>query len=485
MIHQNTLEAVYPLADKMARRGMLLKAISTTPVDQLVNVGYMPTAKGLVSADGTREYGIDYRILQGSVAKDAFGVCKHDIVMDEVVEVIAKTVSNNIDLARNVVNPIVKEVAADTQEYMHAAESIKKTEISVVPQFYREIWNSPILSEMVDRYSETAPEDFVPSITIPFETDLESLIGIAKTGGTRFDAEVEEFMKTLGEARVVEIFNSIFGVNPGSRAAMFSEVVGPKRDRDVALLIHLFARNLLANVPDGVKVPLNVYRNYMATVQAISGRTVAFIMRQRESVRVRKQLVTYWPAGADRVGSSPIDIYVNGDVYVQWLKEGGTPEVVLGAFVSDQERSYTTLLENSEKYTKEWERVERVLTTNARLDRFNTAIDGMRKAVAKQINEMEDSALIVPREVLHKRLETSLSGMYGKFYEKLHEHARKVVCDTMFPHTNALQLLCAIDTVYSDYPNIEVREAALLATIEVVSSWVAKLCKVEYVSKVE
>lgn len=487
MIQQNTLNAVYPLADKLARRGIRLAAYPTTPVDQLVKASHVSLPKSIIPEDPTapvRELGIDYRILQGSVAKDAMGVCKHDVVMEELVKVISDTVRNNLDLARNRVNPMIKDVAKDVEDYMSAAETVKQTHVSVVPMLYREIWNSPTLGEMVERYGETQPGDTTLSIAVPYDTSIESLTNLAKTGGTRFDEEVVAFINSLGEVRVANIFNAVFGGVPG-RSSNLSDVVSSKGDRDAALLVHLFARTLLQDAPEGVKVDLSSYRAYMSNIVALSGRAVVGVMRQRESARVRRQLVNIWPMGADRVGSSPIEIPVNGDVYVQWLKEGGTPEIILGSFVSNQERSYTALLEGAEKYTKEWERVERVLTTSVRLNRFNTAVDGMRMAVAKQINEMDDEVLPVPREILHKRLETALSKLYGKFYEKMHEYARKVVCDTLFPHTNALQILCAIDNVYNDFPEIEVREAALLATIEVVSGWVAKLCKVEFVTKAE
>ncbi|WP_227647997.1 hypothetical protein, partial [Klebsiella pneumoniae] len=47
------------------------------------------------------------RILFGSTAKNAQGVCEHDMVMDEVVQVLKRTVTWGLDLARNQVNPSV------------------------------------------------------------------------------------------------------------------------------------------------------------------------------------------------------------------------------------------------------------------------------------------------------------------------------------------------------------------------------------------
>ena len=45
-------------------------------------------------------------------------------------------------------------------------------------------------------------------------------------------------------------------------------------------------------------------------------------------------------------------IEVNGRVYKKWLAEGGQPEVLLGAYATDTNRSYDVLLERKEEYLK-------------------------------------------------------------------------------------------------------------------------------------
>ncbi len=92
---------------------------------------------------------------------------------------------------------------------------------------------------------------------------------------------------------------------------------------------------------------------------------------------------------------------------------------------------------------------------------------------------MDDEDLAVERGILHRRLADQAKDLRGRFYEDLYGTIRKLVCNAIFPHTNALQILEAIDAVCHENPKIEVREAALLATIEIVATWVAKLCRVE------
>lgn len=481
MIHESTLEAVYPLAEKLAEKGIKVTPLETTPIAQLTQAGHYPMAtRGVDNLPSA-----DMRILEGSKFKDPSGMCRHDIVMDEMVDVIAKTVSGNLDMARNVINPIVKEVTQDVEAHLQDAESIHRTHVSVVPLNYKSIWNSPVLSEMVARYSETALKRVNLSVHIPHVAEKDELLELALTGATRFDTEVRELFETLPEETVLSAYARVFG---DSRAPLLEDVLSvgdvvTHRGRlETALLVHLFARKLIQTPPEGVRLGLDEYRAYVANILSQSGRVVVGILNRRESAIQRRQLVSIWPMGREQVGRGPIEIYVNGDVYLKWLDAGGEPECILGAFVSDQERGYTALLENKERYCTEWARQSRVMATTQRLNRFNHAVEGMRLAIAKQINELDDDQLVVSREHLHALLEKNLSRLYGHFYEEIYVYARMMVCKTLFPHTMGLKILCAIDTAAKDNPGIEVREAALLATIEIVASWVSKLMKIDRVT---
>lgn len=478
MIHEATLEAVYPLAELLARRGKRVTPLDSTPIDQLSKAGHLPLPTRGIDELPTSEG----RILQGSRSKDAMGACTHDVVMDELVEVISQTVRNNLDLSRNQINPIVKEVALDTEEYIRDAQAIHKTHVSVVPVHYAAIWNSPVLSEMVARYQETALRNVDLRLEIPGATDRDALLVLAKTGASRFDEEVEEWMAGLDESTLLHAWHSVFG---NSRVRELRNVVSsfkasPENGRgDIALLVHLWARKLLQDPPEGVSMGLEAYRAYVSDILAQSGRVLVAVQDQREKNIQLRQLIFSWPTSPSQIGQHPIELLVNGDVYGQWLEQGGEPDAIIGSFVTDQQRGFTALLENGERYAKEWERQSRVLGTTQRMKRFNHGVEGLRQAIARQINELDDDVLVVSREQYHQRLEQGLKTLKNNFHQHIYVVARMLVCNVLFPHTHGLEILTAIDQAAEDHPGIEVREAALLATIEIVSAWVVKLCKVE------
>ena len=489
MIHPSTLSAAYPLAQTLAERGLRLTPLAQTPLESLVKVGQYPNpTRGGDNASTPSEL-----ILRGSLLKDQFGICQHDVVMDEVVEVVAASVRRNLDLAKDTINPIVKQVLADVEAHTAAANSTTPTAIEIFPVNYHPIWNSPVLTEMVARYQEIEHHPVALTEIVPYPTDRNSLLELAKTGASRFDQEITELFGTIDDDMLSGIYNAVWGSEGSRRASNLGDLLGAgditvlqmlHYGQATSILVHLWSRKLLQEPPEGVNKSIDEYRSYMADIVSQSGRNITAILKRRENAIQAKQLVGSWPSGLSQLGLKPITILVNGDVYSRWLEEGGEPDVILGSFITTQERGYTALLEGKETYARDWARQYRILSTTQRLEAVNTFTDGLRQSMARQINGIDPSVVVVSREQLHKQLELVLGRLGAKAQTRLYENVRRVVCETLFPHTLGLQILKAIDAVSEQYPDIDVREAAFLATIEVVALWVAKLCKVDYFTPV-
>lgn len=469
MIHSETIEAVYPLAEILDERKIRVSPLEGTPLKTLVGNSHLP----IPSSTSDVEFTIVDRLLQGSRHQGPDGIVGHDVSMDEIADVIGESVRYNLDLARNTVNPIVREVAEELQNHMQTMEGRNQSHIEIRPLTLPSLWNSPTLEQMVERYSEELVMDIKVDSSFRLDTESQPVQKYLHTGAASLDQEIDDFVELMGEDFVLDVFNRYFGYEDNPVIRYTSNV----KKWNEMLVVHLFARYFLENPPSDANMTLERFRQYMARVMSQSGRVVVSIMKQRELDRSGRSLVKSWPVDNQR---QQVYIDVNGDVYNDFLEKGGSPEVLLGSYVSDRQRSFSYLLDNIEHYEKEWERKLRVLTTGRRLNRFNNALDGLRSAVCRQINEMDEETLPVSKEILHRKLEENLKSLYGHWYETPYEYARVVVCKTLFPHTLALNILCAIDFVAKDQPEIDVREAALLATIEIVTNWVSKLCNIEY-----
>lgn len=473
MIQESTIEAVYPLADLLAGKGISVYPVQDTPVASLQNSVVIPDSHENLDLDPIAE------LMRGSRAPDLAGEIQHDVVMEEVVKVVSKTVSNNLRVAQSVVNPAVKEAVSDAKDHMAKSQNLDTTKIAVVPVNYGPVWDNPSLAEMISRYDETPMRQTNFYLPVPNDTDPQALRELVMSGASRFDDDLKGLLDNLGDKTLQDIYLAAFSEKPQERMGQLEDLMNVDGDvarRNWFLILHLFARRMYDNPPSGTPVSLQEYNAHLSNLLAQTGRHLNREMRQREKDTRRRNLIRRWPMFSNNlVFNGGIEIYVNGDLYNSWLEKGGSPETLMGSMVSDQAKDFDYLIENKARYEKTWERRLKSMETALRMERFNHAMAAIEYAVTKQINALAEDDLIVEREVLHSRLQERLKTLGGKFYDNLYVTVRDVLCYAMFPHTDALRVLEAIDAVADDYPEMDIREAALLGTIEYVSVWVAKL----------
>lgn len=475
MLQNNTLEATIGLATKLADRGITVSAIGGTPVAALVAAAHMPlpAVGDLAVMDDPAAL-----LLKGSTLLNQQGVSEHDLVMDECVAVITQTVNTNLDLARNVVVPMVRATLEATETQLANIEQTRGHRWAVVPDFWAGIWSSPVLADMVGRYEESPVQQLRLDLIVPAPMGDTTLMELAQTGASRFDAEVAEFWATLPAGYAEDVYQQLFTETGMAYQSDLIKHLNPlTTDRRKVLLVHLWSRKLGVAVPDGVNRDLASYREYMSVIANQSGRAVARLLKRREFDRKSKLLIQ--PGGYDPIKGQVI---TNGDVYNDWLEAGGSPEILFGALCTDQETGYQTLLTRKEQYVKAWITQERVLATSLRLARHTHTVEALRAAMIAQIASLDAGLRVVEGREYTKRMHARLSALDSNFTDDLYGTVRKLVCYVLFPHTDALRVLEAIDRAAAANPGIDIREAGYLALIELVAGWVGQLLQVESVT---
>lgn len=486
MIQENTIWAVMPLVQKLAKSNLTLLPIGETPLTSLMHACYMPqpgTAgtrsldPAAATAGGTAVDPAGYRaLLEGSAFRSPDGVVQHDVAMDELRPVIVRVVGQNLDVARNQVNPLVKQVVADVQARIADAQKQATQRLAIQPDFFAPIWDSPVVDGMVARYTETAINNIKVNLVIPFPADL---FEATRSGATRFDNEVKAFIESLPPEVISSAWEKAFGSAEGAYSS--TDLFSPYRNRDELLLIHLFARRMLQQPPEGVSMDLSQFRDYMSGMVEQSGRGVARVLEKRNVDLQRKNLIISYPSIPYEMLTPGVDsvIVVNGTIYNQWLEAGGKPEALMGSFLTDKLRGYDALLENTPKLAQVWAREERVLGVKVRSDVYTHSIYALRAGLSTAINAIPEDQLVVSRNVMHERLRDALGMVTSKKLENLYGVIRLLVCRVIYPHTDALEILTTMDEVAEANPLLDIREVALLATIDIVAGWMCKLFKVE------
>jgi len=476
MIRENTLTSVATLADKLANANVTLAPVESSPLSALIGAGTIP-----MPDRGGFEIPFERRLLEGSLYKNPQGICEHDLVMDEVVEVVEKTVNLNLDLTQNKVNPMVKRVLEATQEFVSNKQALDPTAISILPTMYHSVWGSHYLTGMIERFTETAVKDVSLALKVPMPT-VENEFELISTGLSRFDAELADMAQTLEPGTITDLYRRLFVVeNEEYTPTLLPYLNYLKVSPNQPLLVFLIANKLLDMLPEGVKSSPQGYKEYISSILAQAGRALCRQIERRESAAKNRTLVSSWPsAQVSDLGVRPVTIEVNGDVYSKWLAEGGSPDVLFGAFCVDRQANYNLLLERKDQCIASWGRQQRMLQSERRLQMDNHMLVGLSKAVEKEILEMAEDELLVDRKKYLSVLNEYIRNMpNGWQKENLYYSVRKIVCGVIYPHTMAFDILVAIDSACEAHPDLPVREAAFFGAMEVVADWLVQLIKVD------
>lgn len=472
MIRENTLTSVITLANKLASANVTLSVVENSPLSSLVSAGSIP-----MPDIGTIQSPFEQRLLNGSVHKNPQGICEHDLVMDEIVEVVERTVNLNLNLAQNSVNPMVKSVLEATQEFVGQKQALDPTDINILPQVYHSVWGSHYLSGAVERFVETPVNDIRLSIKVPMPL-VENEFELISTGLSRYDDELMDLVSGLEPGTISDLYRRLFVTEGEDYTPQLLTYLNYLHvGHNQPLLVFLIASKLIGNIPEGVMASVEVYTEYMTSIMAQAGRAICRQIERREAAAKNRTLVVSWSNfTADDLGVRPVAIEVNGDVYAKWLQDGGTPEVLFGAFVSDRTNNYDLLIERKETYTKSWVRQQRMLETSRRLQLDNHLLVGLNKAMEAAILELPQEELLTDRKAYLSLLNQYVRALpNGWQKDNLYHTVRKTVCNVVYPHTMTLDILVAVDNACEANPDLPVREAAFFGAMEVVADWLVEL----------
>ena len=470
MLNDSSVGAAYALAERVTARGERLGVIDGTPLASLLNACFVDVPRG----EGDTELQAPYVLNSRRV--DERGVCEHDLVMEEAATVIAETITKNLDWARDVVVPTIDEVLAGVDKYVADRIGGLNDAVRVEPQFWPRIWDNPMLAEMVAPYADRVASEFLPSRPVfPRAETTEDSVKVMLTGIGSVDGDVEALASELNSGSSNDltryIYNKVFSTEQGAEnEALVSNSIGNANTR---LVEFLMARNLYMSMPEGMGDESS-YRVQMGEVMATLGRIVQRAIVDRGVFEKSKRLNPIYPTGPSTDPNHPSIIYVDGDVYTKYfLEEGGSPEVLLGAMVTDREIKIESLLSQAERYTKAWANEQRMVAMRVE----NNKLDVVRNAFAVVLR---DTAGKIPEElepldveVQCKRIDEAVATLAGRDMDNLYLTARHLVCTLFFPHTMAYKLLLAFDDARRISPDLEPRDCALLAAIDLLVEWIA------------
>ena len=456
MITSHSVTSIYGLAKLAEVNSVVVLPRADTPLAVLNSaIGDFDTSPEKVGGD----------LEVASNRKDVLGDKDHSIAIDEMVNIAAEAVQKQVKLARELVRPVATEAFEKVSAFLDEVPS-QTLRHSIAEVNLPPIFLEAGIQDMVERY-KNQPQMDLPSEGSMFpEMSSEDIIERCKTGMSRVDDALVSLINDSDDI-VTRVYDDYFR-NKGS---YFDK---PGSYTAETLVAFILARNLNMNVPDGVNAELEVYRLVTSNFIAEFGRRVYQILRRRDRIIRQKELIEFMPHESD-VGS---EIRVNGEVYRNYLKEGGTPEAIIGACLRGIDRPlYADLLEDAYGGAKAVVTNERLIQNRVVVEyeaNVTMAILDVLGTIIKAGNFPEGVDVPVIKDVK----EWLKKNPFRKKFD-LDNYVLRVVCGALFPRYNSYPVLSGIMEYMSNDESLTAREAATLVVIDLVGEWLGSQLETE------
>lgn len=394
-----------------------------------------------------------------NVPEEGASLTQHDVVMDQSIDILADRLAGLLDVAQNVVNPTIRRVYDFVDAELLRSMPVSEAPFTIIKKRPPAMLRSILLRESVARHVAGPATDMLTRDTGAAQpSDLKEIL---TTGHQAMDELIQqEIIEGCGYDYLMSVWDQLFKVGSSLRAGFSADesALG-------AVAGYFMASHAHVNVPAGVQMNLAEWRAYTAGLVATLGCLIMEHIERADKSAQYGSMVLRVPVSGARSG----EIIVDGARFDNWCARGGSEEILLGAYIHDSRLADPdSLLANAEMYAKAWGMHCGMFNSNRTADRLTIVQQALQRALASevvtQLTEEECPAA-------HDKINSFCYSLTLHELDKLWEVCRAAVCQIIFPNSDAGTLLISIDAQSKKNPDLEQRELALLASIDIMAKW--------------
>lgn len=465
MINLETAKAAISVAQELDNRKIYLSPISGSPVERLSQLG---------SAAEEVKPGFEYTPdPQEIVSISALGDDVHGQELDDAAEEISKLVQNHLTFAKDVVKPAIVEVAELVGVKFKELDESKTYDIEIIQVDPAE---PMIVSSLEDTIKAFKGSPYIPfEGYIPCSKDYtaQEVIAWMSTGQNDVDEAISIWSAKKGDAFFESVFKEVF-VSP-TKGIQFN--IDNRQSSDFALAVFLISNKLYNNPVDGFGINLRSYNEKMSDLRKACAYRLNQAYDEFERNTNSKLLI---------INYSAKEVYVNGNIYRQYLEDGGSAAAVFGSVLSQNPKMFLSdVVGNQTEFVSKWEQHNKLFNSALKSRSFLDKKAALRDIVLSNVQQnFNDYFCHLCAEgttptIDMQEYQTFLSNL-DSFVDTVKEQdmvnvwslCTKVICDCVFYYTSAGQILNGVEEAIIKNPGIELREALLLSTIEYVTDFV-------------
>lgn len=481
MIPERISFSVSQMAQSIADAGVSLGVVVNSPLGMMVNSMYDPVLAGeTIILDGqVAGHSLDTPekvaecIASASTTTNLAGMCLHDETKETIETAAANSILSILHLARNKATPMVNSVFTDVEKNIETIRKGFYLKINVVEDNLEDVFSVPQFVAMAGRHEGQAYFDV--NVVRVFPTISEDELREAvKTGSAGFDSAVNALLEGPGIEILKNVYMDLFSVNSTAGWKKLADSFNvAHRTRVEVLFAWLLAKKFAGQIPDGVRgITDAAYTTYMGQLVEQLGRLITFILKRRADQIKLGLVVVNYPASAHSG-----NIVVNPVVYKEWLTKGGDPETLIGALAAEggnkAPMDADTLSANEARYKRAFHEHAAMLKSQEMNQYFETVIRSLRQSVTHAILDADEEMLgDTTKDAYIKELNDHLRSISPDQIDNIYGVVRTLVCRMFFAGTDVEAVLMEIDKVGEKYKGIDPREAATIATANIVARWI-------------
>lgn len=245
-----------------------------------------------------------------------------DAAIAQLTEVMQRVTNTTFNEAV----PMIKNVMEKLQQVVNPDIPVAYSQHEIVPVIFSDLWDTPMVMEMAEKGKKVSPGNLEITGLIQ-SLDAEEygdLLALAQTGLGQLDSEIRKVFGGKAEDELRALFTGVFG--SGYLPSQNPKDLMTSGTMDEWILIVLWCNKLYEMAPKQSAFSLERYRLGIVAIEQLAFSVVSAVDSQRRAFSDAGRLVV------ERIGKK---VYVVNDRYASFLKEGGSPEAILGLLLTE------------------------------------------------------------------------------------------------------------------------------------------------------
>lgn len=468
MLHEANLVVAAKVADQLQERKISLEAKEGTPV------GLVTSALGSWAGRAElmpNQYS-EVMVHEASTIGAGNGtVPLHDEKVEWAVELIAKGVSRDLDIAKNTISPSIQRVSDEVEEEVSKAFSSAAHGFELITTDLPKIFLDQRIDNLFSRYSMIKPGTVSTMLVFP-ELSIAELRRRVNTGDDEINKLIAEIADGEDFELLVQMYNLYFVKATGSSNMDLVSLSNDSKSVVNLLLMYFLTIGLEADLPDGVNGSFGVVTDYLKTIRGHLGAAVYRHMRGIERAIEEKRLITTVTGfGTER------KVHLNSAVYNSFMDAGGTPEAIFGAVVSDHSFDFNAMVDNRLKLERIWERRLDAIHSQNNANKLTLIVSALRKSIFGIIGDMEAIPFGAGTKAdMINRVRNETENFYLADMDDLHKSIKTIVLKSLYPQqTNAGFIINGIDKYNGELAEEDaLQKVAADVTLQLIAQWLVK-----------